>query len=222
MSGFPDFDIKSAMEKVNILIVDDEVLMRDGMKSLLAKEDFVKNIVEADSVESFNEKLSTSAIHIILLDIRLQKTSGMELLSVLKQHKVQPKVIVVTGLEGVELMINLLKAGVDGIVFKLDGYQEIIKTIKSVLNNENYFPEKILKIIQVNSHRWDEVPPVVLTFQEKELLRCIAGGMTTKEMAQTLKMTEATAETYRVRLIKKVGLPNTASLLAYSYRNGIL
>jgi len=211
------------MDKVNILVVDDEILMRDGLKALLAKEDFVRQIHEADDLKSFNDILLSAHIDIILLDIRLQNTSGLELLaSMKKESKSFPKVIAVTGLEGVELMINLLKAGIDGIVFKLDGYQEIIKTIRAVLNNENYFPEKILKIIQVNAHRWSEVPPVTLTFQEKELLRCIANGMTTKEMAHTLKMAEATAETYRVRLIKKVGLPNTASLLAYSYRNGIL
>jgi DNA-binding CsgD family transcriptional regulator len=66
------------------------------------------------------------------------------------------------------------------------------------------------------------VPPVVLSFQENELLKIIASGLTTKEMSVRLRMTEATTETYRTRLIKKLGVPNSAALLAYAYRNGIL
>jgi DNA-binding CsgD family transcriptional regulator len=66
------------------------------------------------------------------------------------------------------------------------------------------------------------MPPVSLSFKENELIRAIAGGLTTKEMATQLKMSESTTETYRTRLIKKLGVVNTAGLVAYVYRNGIL
>jgi DNA-binding NarL/FixJ family response regulator len=125
-------------------------------------------------------------------------------------------------MEGVELMINLLKGGVDGIVYKLDGYKEIRKTITSILTSGNYFSQKILKIIQSNAKAWEHIPTVVLTQQELNILRAIARGAITKEIANELRMAETTAETYRMRLIKKIGVPNTAALLAYAYRNGIL
>jgi DNA-binding NarL/FixJ family response regulator len=208
--------------RINILIVDDEALLRDGLKVLLKRETFVKEIYEAWDLKTFSEQVSSKEIHLVLLDIRLSGASGLDLLSSIKNKPDSPKIIVVTGLEGIELMINLLKLGVDGIVFKLDGYQEILKGIQAILGNKSYYPEKILKIIQNNAHQWSDIPPVTLTFQEKELLKCIASGLTTKEMAVQLKMAESTAETYRIRLIKKVGLPNTAALLAFSYRNGIL
>jgi DNA-binding NarL/FixJ family response regulator len=211
------------MERINILIVDDEALVRDGLRALLDKEAFINDVYEAYDLTSFNEQLSSHTIDIVLMDIRLKGINGIELITLLKNKtKDHPKVVAVTGLEGVELIINLLKMGVQGIVFKLDGYKEILKTITAVMRSESYFPEQILKIIQTNAHNWDAVPPVMLTFQEKELLKGIASGMTTKEIAVSLKMTENTIETYRIRLIKKVGLSNTAALLAYSYRNGIL
>ena len=109
-----------------------------------------------------------------------------------------------------------------GIVFKLDGYSEIVKAIQEVMNSGYYFQEKVASIIQSNAQRWDHVPPVSLNFQENELLRSIAGGLTTKEMSLQMKMTESTTETYRTRLIKKLGVPNTAALMAFAYRNGIL
>lgn len=210
------------MSKVNILIVDDEALLRQGLRSMLEKENFIQSIYEAGDPEEFHQQLEAHRIDIILLDIRLRKSSGLELLKTIQSHPSQPKVIAVTGLDGVELMINLLKSGVHGIVYKLDGYNEIIKSIKAMSTVGTYFPDNILKIIQANAGRWDNIPPVMLSFQEKELLKAIAGGSTTKEIADELKMSAATTETYRIRLMKKVGVSNTAALLAYAYRNGIL
>jgi len=209
------------MKALNILIVDDEALLRQGLKSMLQNEDFINQIFEASSGNEFKTILLQHKVDVILLDIRLRDMSGFDLL---KEVRISPgqKVIAVTGLDGVELIINLLKIGVHSIVYKLDGYNEIIKSIKAVINNESYFPANILKIIQSNAQRWDDVHGVILTFQEKELLKAIASGATTKEIGPQLKMSPATAETYRTRLMRKVGVPNTAALLAYAYRNGLL
>ena len=210
------------MKRINILLVEDEVLIRQGLRSLLEKEDFVKEIYEAGNAVDFHEQMSLHLVEIILMDVKLPGVKGQELIAGMNKHGNHPKVIVVTGLEGVEVIINLLKLGVNGIVFKLDGYSEIAKAIREVMISGHYFHDRISGIIQANAHRWDQVPPVALSFQENELLRIIASGQTTKEMAIILKMTEATTETYRTRLIKKLGVPNSAALLAYAYRNGIL
>ena len=210
------------MEKINVLLVDDEALIREGLRSLLEKEPFVAQIFEAGDAAEFKHVITHHLLDVILLDIRLRNVTGMELLDLVRKLERRPKVIAVTGMEGVELIINLLKGGVDGIVYKLDGYEEIRKTIQSTMVEGNYFPEKILKVIQSNAKSWDHTPSVVLTAQEMFILRALARGSITKEIAHELKMAEATAETYRLRLIKKVGVPNTAALLAYAYRNGIL
>lgn len=210
------------MNRVNLLLVEDEALVREGLHALLKKEDFVREIYEAGSHKDFYEKMAIHPIDLILLDLRLQGSSGLDLLAQMRKKKEQPKIIAVTGLEGVEIIIHLLKSGVNGVVFKLDGYKEILAAIKAVLTTGSYFTDKILKIIQTNAARWDSAPSVRLTFHEQELLRCIANGMTTKQIAVNLKMSDATAETYRIRLIRKVGATNTAALLAYAYRNGLL
>ena len=210
------------MKRVSILLVEDEVLIRQGLRSLLEKEDFVREIHEAGNAKEFHAQLGRQPVDIILLDIKLPGTKGQELVTSIGHQENHPKVIVVTGFEGIELIINLLKLGVSGILFKLEGYSEIKKAIHEVMTTGHYFQDKISTIIQANAHRWDHIPPVVLTFQENELLRIIASGLTTKEMAIQLKMTEATTETYRTRLIKKLGVPNSAALLAYAFRNGIL
>lgn len=205
-----------------MLLVDDEVLVRQGLRSLLEKESFVQNVYEAGDADACYEALSTYHIDIVLLDIRLRSASGVEILGRIQERDPRPKVVAVTGLEGVELIVELLKSGVDGIAYKLDGYEEIKKTIKGALDSVSYFPPKILKVIQANAKRWDSIGSVRFTSRELDILKALARGAITKEIAHELKMSEATAETYRLRLIKKVGAPNTAALLAYAYRNGIL
>lgn len=211
-----------AMDKTNILIVDDEALIREGLRSLLEKERFVGKIFEACDAEQFHNHIAHETIGIILLDIRLRNTTGVELLESMRVMASRPHVIAVTGMEGIELIIHLLKGGVDGIVYKLDGYVEIRKTIKSILASGNYFPDKVLKVIQSNAKEWENIPTVMLTAQELNMLKAIARGSITKEIAAELKMAQTTAETYRLRLLRKVGVSNTAALLAYAYRNGIL
>ncbi len=210
------------MKRINILLVDDEILIRQGIRSLLEKEEFVKDIYEAGDAREFREQLVNHAIDIILLDVKLPNIKGHDLVIELSARENPPKVIIVTGLEGVEVIMNLLKLGVNGFVFKLNGYSEIVKAIKEVMETGYFFQERVAGIIQANAHRWDHIPPVSLSFHENELLRIIASGLTTKQIAIELKMTEATTETYRTRLIKKIGVPNSAALLAYAYRNGIL
>lgn len=204
------------------MIVDDETLLRQGLKAMLEKEDFINAIYEAEDEETFLNQITAHKIDILLLDIRLRETSGFELIKKMVGLGISPAIIAVTGLDGHEVIVNLLRAGVQGIVYKLDGYGEISKAIKMVLRFGSYFPGNIVKIIQRNAGRWETIPSVSLTFQEKELLKAIAGGSTTKEIASELKMSQATTETYRIRLMKKLGVSNTAALLVYAFRNGIL
>jgi DNA-binding NarL/FixJ family response regulator len=207
--------------KFNFLLVEDEALIREGLRSLLMSEAFVGEIREASGKKEFLEAL-TPNVDLILMDFKLRDVNGLELLNLMRKTQQNQKVIAITGLDGTELLLNLLKSGVNGIVYKLDGYREIRNTVLKVLEGESYFSEKVLSVIQKNAHRWESLPPVVLTFAERELLTALAKGLTTKEIAVALKMTEATTETYRQRLMKKVNAANTAALIAYGYRNGIL
>lgn len=213
--------MKYGAKKINFLLVEDETLIRDGLRSLLKNEAFIGKIYEASNEPEFIDALENS-IDVVLMDFRLTDTNGLKLVEILRARSHRAKVIMLTGLEGTELLLNLLKVGVSGIVYKLDGYKEILTTVKGVLDEGTYYSPKIVNVIQTNAHRWDHIPPVTLTASENRLLMEIASGLTTKEIAGKLKMTESTAETYRIRLIKKMGVLNTAGLIAYAYRNGML
>src|SRR5690554_6526763 len=100
------------MKPINILLLEDEALLREGLTSLLVQESFVKHVFEASTAGEFESAMASHAIDLVLLDIRLQKSNGLEVLRAARQKDAGLKVIAVTGLEGVELIVNLLKAGV--------------------------------------------------------------------------------------------------------------
>src|SRR5689334_22302922 len=97
------------MNRINILVVDDEALVREGLVALLKREDFVREVYEATCLRECYEKMAVHRIDLILLDMRLQGASGLEILVALKKKRVPPKMIAVTGLEGAEVVIALLK-----------------------------------------------------------------------------------------------------------------
>src|SRR5687768_8573684 len=121
--------MNSYMRALNILLVEDEALIREGLRALLEKENFVSEVFEAADGREFREQIKKN-IDIVLMDFRLGNTNGLDLLAVLKKEKPNVKIIMLTGLEGTELLMNLLKSGANGIVYKLDGYSQILATIK--------------------------------------------------------------------------------------------
>lgn len=210
------------MEKINILVVDDHPFVAKGYCQLLQQEPFVESTCQAQNQEEFRQALANHRIDVILLDMKLKDISGLELLDDLKHVTPRPHVIAVTALDGTELIINMLRAGIEGVVYKVDDYSVLLKTITGVLRTGSYFSESVRDVMKHNLRRWNDIPSVVLTPREKDLLKALASGLTTAEIAPLLKMGYAYAEKCRKELMKKLGVPNSAALLAFAFRNGIL
>jgi DNA-binding NarL/FixJ family response regulator len=102
-----------------------------------------------------------------------------------------------------ELTINILRAGIEGMVYKFDKYEEVVTAITSVLRTGIYFSESVKDIVKRNTRSWDDIPSVVLSPRERDFLKALANGLTTSEIAPLFKMSEAYAEKYRRVLVKK-------------------
>lgn len=209
-------------KKIDILLVEDVPLAREGLRALLEKEAFVGAVYEAWDENSFLSVISNRVVDVTLLDLKLEGTSGLELFKKLGGMKQRSDVIAVTGLEGEEVIINMLKAGLSGAVYKLEGFIEIKKAINNIRLAGGYFSPRIRKVIHDNRHRWDEVRHVDLSQLEKDLLRGIGSGFTLRQVAYILKMSEGYAKKLRTKLLKKIGVSTTVELLIFAYRNGLL
>lgn len=210
------------MKTLKILLAEDEALVRQGIKALLEKNVPGATLYEAGDGYEVIRLLQEHPIDVVLLDIRMPGKSGMETLLEIKKSFRKTSVIVVTGLEGTELILNLLRDGIHGFVQKINGVEEVMKAIRAVLSGGRYFSENVMQAIQTHADRWETVPPVNFHERELKLLKAMAEGLTTKEIADRHHISVRTAETNRQRLLDKTQSLNTAGLLAYAFRNGII
>lgn len=208
------------MNNLTLLLAEDEAMVRQGIRAMLEKEGITK-IYEAASGNEALVVLQQNPIDIVLLDIRMPGKSGIETLKEIKKALPKIPIIVVTGLEGTELILNLLKAGVNGFVQKMNGFEEILKALAAIKDGGRYFSEEVMGVIRNYSDHWDP-PTIQFKDRELQLLKVIAEGLTSKEIADKFHMSVRTAETNRQRLLDKTRSLNTAGLIAYAYRNGII
>lgn len=209
-------------KKINILLVDDDTLLRDSLREKLEREPFVQAIYEAWNEHTFMQRVNDHTIDIVLLDIAIPDSNGLVLFKKLRSLGKHPGVIAFTGLEGPEVIIHFLKAGVDGVVLKYEGYAELLKAINNVRLLGAYFSKDAWKIMKSNMHRWDHVPPVMLKPEEVDLLRAISQGLTAAEAGGVLKMTEGSVNKLCSKLRAKLGVKNSADMMMFACHNGIL
>jgi DNA-binding NarL/FixJ family response regulator len=210
------------MKKINVLLVDDDTMFRECLCGLLKKEPFVSAVYEAHDEAGFLHQLHNHSINFILLDIKLKTVSGLELLEKIGDVGERPSVIALTGLAGSALTINLLRAGFDGIVYKLNAYQELVTAITQVLDTGSYLTPEVRELIRKSAHKWGKLPPVVLSYKEMEVLKAIASGIKTDEMATLFKMTPGSTRKLKRKLMNDLGVRSSAAVVAYAYENGIL
>lgn len=210
------------MKKLRLLLADDEKLVRQGTASLLEKNGITSVIYEAGNGHEAIHLLQQHTVDGVLLDIRMPGKTGIEVLREIKKSFPKTFVIAVTGFEGTELILNLLQEGVHGFVQKINGVEEVLKALHVVATGGRYFSGVVMQVIHAHADQWETVPPVNFKDQELKLLKAIAEGLTTKEIADRYCLSIRTAETNRQRLLRKTQSLNTAGLIAYAYRNGII
>jgi two-component system, NarL family, response regulator NreC len=210
------------MKKLNLLLAEDETLVREGMVSLLRSQDFTGKLYETTNGADTLECIRQCHIDLLLLDVKLPDMHGLQIVRRLHEISDSTRILVITGLEGHELILNLLKSGVNGVVFKLDGFTELTKAIVEITSGGVYYSEQVQHVIRHYSDKLYLAPALYLNERDVLLLKSIISGDTTKQVADKLNMSVRTTETYRQRLLKKIGVPNTAALVAYAFRNGLI
>jgi DNA-binding NarL/FixJ family response regulator len=196
------------MKKPDIIIVDDHLIFRQGLKSLLAIENVAAVIGEASNGKEFIELLSNLRPDLVLLDIDMPHMNGME--AAQKALKIMPdlKIIVFTMFGDEEYYYRMIDLGVKGFILKSSGINELEKAIREVMIGESYFSNELLRKIINNFGRKTPVKPIEnigLTSREMDVLRHICLGFTNEEMAQKLFISAKTVKSHRSKLLEKTG-----------------
>ena len=211
----------------NVLIVDDHLLFREGLEALLKGVININDVFLAGSSVEAESTLLNHTIHLIFMDIKLDKESGIELTYKVRKTNPKVKIIGVSMYADKSNLLKMINAGANGYLPKNTSFKEVNEAIQSVINGENYFSESVMASI-----RTENISATVqnnkagiysaLSNREQEVLKFICLGLTSVEVAARLNISPKTVEAHRHNIISKMGAKNMAEVILHAVDNGIL
>ena len=186
-------------DKIEIIIADDHMMIREGLKQLLELDGTMKVIAEAnDGEECLN--LLNKKIHpdILLLDINMPKKNGIEVLEYIKQNKIPVKVLILTVHNEVEYLLKAVDIGIDGYLLKDSSYDELKEAIDVVISGNTYIQPSLLPALNesMEDYALDKERIECLTKRELDVLRLISEGCSNKKISDELTISERTVKNH--------------------------
>lgn len=206
--------------KIRIVIVDDHPLIVQGLEALLAEEDHLEVVCSFTQGFDLLSFLQSADADVVILDISLPDTSGIDLCREIKLLAPQIRVIALTNHNERSMVMQMLQNGANGYLLKNASSAELLEAISSVLKGQIAFSKSIEEIIAQPGLQ--HIPLPKLTRREKEVLKLIAQGETSVVIADKLYVSPLTIETHRRNLLQKFKVRNVAELIKYAFQQGIL
>jgi len=211
---------------VKIAIVDDHRIVRDGIRALLLGQSEFELIFEASCGENLRETIGDTRPDLVLLDIRLPDTCGIELISLFK-IKFNCKVLMLTAEMDEEVVCKAVNYGADGFLNKDASGDELMIAMRALMEGEPYFGQSLSSMIYRSYKRKiielkeiHEMPSI--TEREKEIICCLSNGLSFKEIGEQLYISPRTVENHKNNILQKLGLKNTIELVKYAIRHKIV
>lgn len=215
------------MSKIKIAIADDYKIYRDGLKVGFMSDENLEVVQEADNGEALLQGLPATQPHVIIMDLKMPIMDGMEATKEVRKRFPAIKVLVVTMYDDDKFIIHLMEHGANGYLLKNADSDEIIKSIYAVHENGYYFNDLVNKALLKKLLLKGNVKPsfnqnIEFTERELEVLKLICEEKTAAEIGKELFISARTVEGHRTKLIEKVGVRNTAGLVMFALKNGIV
>ena len=205
---------------MKILLIDDHKLIKIGIKVLLEDNKDVDVIDDCSSKKEFLEKITNDSYDLFICDISLPDGTGYDILEVIKEKKINTKVIILSMHEDKSYMKKAFKLGASGYVTKSTAHEEILHAIDKVMfKNDIYLNEKYATIFY---ELFKEDREIELSEREKEVGRYIVEGYTLTDIGEKLFISVKTVDTYKKRLMEKTNTKKRSELVEYLKSNLIL
>lgn len=214
-------------KKYTILLADDHSILRAGLRSILNTKSELDVIAEASNgIDAIKAALSIKP-DLLLTDLSMPKKNGTEAISEIKKRLPDTKCLVLTMHTSEEHIRMALNAGADGYILKDDSHEELLTAIKTVLSGKTYLSPSICgNVVHGYLNSSDTVKTVTpldaLTPREREVIKLIAEGNRSKDIAEDLSISIKTVEKHRSNLMKKLNMHSISNLTNYAIKNGLV
>jgi DNA-binding NarL/FixJ family response regulator len=213
------------MPPIRVLVADDHTLVRESLVGVLAAQPDVQVVAQAaDGVETLERALATRP-DIAVVDLSMPRLNGLEVVRRLREALPDTHVLVLTMHKEEEYVLHAVRAGASGYLVKDSATAELLAAVRSLHAGRGHFGPQAARTLadQVqNPERAVADPYRALTAREREVFHLIVEGLTTKEIARRLEISVKTAENHRSRVLVKLDVRNTAELVRYAVRHGLL
>ncbi len=209
------------MEIISVIIVDDHVIFRKGLATILNEILTIKVVAESSNGHELLDVLKTKRADVILMDIKMPGMDGIEATVKVTEKYPDINIIALTMHEEIGYFNKMIEAGAKGFLLKKTNKDQLEEAINAVFRGENYFAEEF--VISLNK----SVPAsltanVKISSREKEILEFICKGYSNCEIAKKLGLSQRTIDGHRSRLFEKTGAKNAPNLVLYAIKNGLV
>jgi two-component system response regulator NreC len=213
------------MKIIRVLVADDHTILRDGLVALLNASEDCRVVGEAaDGITTVELALRTEP-DVIVCDISMPKLNGIEVVRRLSKELEKTRILVLTMHAEEEYVLHVVRAGASGFLLKDSASSELLTAVRALAAGRGYFGTHASRVlaqqVQQPQSRIED-PYRDLTQREREVFHLIVEGMTTKEIARQLDISTKTAENHRFRAMDKLSVRNTAELIRYAVKHGLL
>jgi len=209
---------------IRILLVDDHAILRDGLRALLSYYPDVEVVGEAEDGLQAIECVERLSPDIVLMDIAMPVMNGLEATRSIRQRYPETRVLILTQYEDQPYVLPLLRAGVSGYVLKRALGADLINAVRAVARGESFLYPSVANIVleQLRQHeKATKQDDKALTPRKQEILRRVASGETSRQIALALNISVKTVEWHRGNLMSKLEVRSVAELVRYAIQHGL-
>jgi two-component system, NarL family, response regulator NreC len=209
---------------IQVVLVDDHKVLRQGLRSLLDDEDDIQVVAEAGSAEEAIEQVISHDPDIVVMDLGLPGKSGLEAIKEIRSEGYSARIIVLSMHSGREFVMQALQAGSDGYVPKSSAHTDLLQAIRTVHQGKRFLhPEAATAVVdELLDKREEALMLEILSEREQTVLRLIAMGYTSREIGDQLSLSPKTVDTYRQRAMEKLKFEHRSEVIQFALKAGLL
>jgi two-component system, NarL family, response regulator NreC len=215
------------MKKLRLLLADDHIVMRSGLRALLERQPNLEVVGECENGREAVELAASVRPDVVVMDVGMPVLNGIEATKAIVSKQPATAVVILSMHADESYVMRALKAGARGYLLKDSAAADLIGAIQAVSQGKSFFSPKVSQILAEDYIRVLKQKGVVdsydlLTDREREILQLLAEGKANKEVAASLNISPYTVETHRSHILQKLNLHNPAELILYAVRKGII
>ena len=211
----------SNLNKINILLVDDHKLLRDGLRNIIEKKSNMQIIGEASDGREAIKIASKLQPNVIVMDVAMPNLNGIEAAKQIHKNNPEVKIIGLSMHSGKQFIQGMFKAGAFGYLLKDGDGDELITAISCVMENKRYLSKDINQDYLTLIKKGEVLEKAELSSREKEVLQLIAEGKSSKDIGEILFLSPKTIDVHRNNIMKKIDLHSIPELTKYAIQKGL-